>query len=417
MHTTNIALHGCIITQALAAPGEPEYAPPPPLPLRHPTADRRAVAPKPVPVRLTTPSPPARRRGYTTATTAPKFSYHIAASFIAKDRPYDPTRHVYNFNPYNRQTNPPPSYDRSSRVDSGHDSFFVSRVDDSGAVALGVADGVGGWVESGVDPADFAHGLCGHMATAARNHRPESALHRLSPRQLMQQGYDAVCRDRSLRAGGSTACIAVADPDGTLDVANLGDSGFLHLRRNAVHSYTEPQTHAFNTPYQLSRIPPGVAARMAAYGGAQLCDLPRDADVSQHELRHGDVLVFATDGVLDNLFNQDILRVASRTMLSTGAWEVSEAEGGVGPSDSLRQLAEPPASDGAGGKPPATVQSMLATQLVGFAKRASVNTRVDGPFAKEVQKYYPQENWRGGKVDDICVVVAVVTEDALKSKL
>jgi protein phosphatase PTC7 len=36
---------------------------------------------------------------------------------------------------------------------------------------------------------------------------------------------------------------------------------------------------------------------------------------------------------------------------------------------------------------------------------------VDGPFAKEVQKYYPNEDWRGGKVDDICVVVAIVVEE------
>jgi protein phosphatase PTC7 len=53
------------------------------------------------------------------------------------------------------------------------------------------------------------------------------------------------------------------------------------------------------------------------------------------------------------------------------------------------------------------------------AKQASVNTKRDGPFAKEVKKYYPHEGWHGGKVDDICVVIAIVSEDAagIKSKL
>jgi protein phosphatase PTC7 len=196
----------------------------------------------------------------------------------------------------------------------------------------------------------------------------------------------------------------------------LGDSGFLQLRLNAVHAYSEPQTHAFNTPYQLSLVPPSVAARMAAFGGAQLSDLPRDADVTLHDLRHGDVLIFATDGVLDNLFNQEILRVASHVMASSGAWTMTEKEG-LRVADSLDHLTNPAgAAAEATGHSKAdkttTLQCLLATQLVSAAKGASIDTKRDGPFAKEVKKYYPQENWRGGKVDDICVVAVVVSEAA-----
>lgn len=360
----------------------------------------------------------------------PKFTYNIAASFIGKDRPYDPSSHVFHFNPYNR-IQPPRHRSKASRPDSGHDAFFVSRVNDSGAVAFGVADGVGGWVDSGVDPADFSHGFCDYMAAAAWEHQTGKTPP-LTARSLMQTGYDAACADESLRAGGSTACVAVASPDGGLDVANLGDSGFLQLRLSAVNAYSEPQTHAFNTPFQLSIVPPAVAARMKAFGGTQLSDLPRDADVTQHRLRHGDVLVLATDGVLDNLFNQDILRIASRVMGSTGAWAVGKA-GEVQVADDLDRILKDPLrktptagvpSPIDGSKPEKTVslQSLLATELVLAAKRASVNTKVDGPFAKEVQKYYPHENWHGGKIDDICVVVAVVHEEgasasAPKSKL
>ncbi|KAF3360326.1 Alpha-1,2 glucosyltransferase ALG10 [Verticillium dahliae VDG1] len=285
------------------------------------------------------------------------FSFHVAASFIGKDRRYDPSTHVFHFNPYNRiqQT----KHNKRSRPDSGHDAFFVSRVGDTGSVALGVADGVGGWVDSGVDPADFSHGLCEYVASAAYEYDPSVS--------------------------------------GSIDVANLGDSGFVQLRLGAVHAASEPQTHAFNTPFQLSVVPPSVAARMAAFGGAQLSDFPRDADVSRHGVRHGDVLIFASDGVWDNLFNHDILRVASRVMAGAGAWQKTTSKSAV------------------------TLQSVLATELVAAAKAASVNRKLDGPFAKEVQKWYPHENWRGGKVDDIVVVVALVSDDSkaapLKSKL
>ncbi|CEJ90149.1 Putative 5-azacytidine resistance protein azr1 [[Torrubiella] hemipterigena] len=353
----------------------------------------------------------------TTSTSSPKFSYNIAASFIAKDRPYDPSTHVFHFNPYNR-IQPPRNRKRSSRPDSGHDAFFVSRVNDSGAVAFGVADGVGGWVDSGVDPADFSHGFCDYMAAAAYEHKGSTAL---TARSLMQAGYDAVCNDKSLSAGGSTACVAVASPDGVLDVANLGDSGFIQMRLNAVNTYSEPQTHAFNTPYQLSIVPPSVAARMAAFGGTQLSDLPRDADVTHHNLRHGDILMFATDGVFDNLFHHDILRIVSRVMTSAKAWEVAKS-GSVNVGSNLETIVKSPLETKLSHS--VTLQSLLATELVLAAKRASVNTKMDGPFAKEVQKYYPHENWHGGKVDDICVVVAVVCEEPaaaasapLKSKL
>lgn len=385
-----------------------------------PSSIHRAKLARPAPL-LRKPDMPRTTAPYSSSAfpTTPKFSYHIASSFIAKDRPYDPSTHVFHFNPYNR-IQPPRHRRPSARPDSGHDAFFVSRVNDSGAIAFGVADGVGGWVDSGVDPADFSHGLCDYMADVAYQHDPAESPP-LTARRLMQKGYDAVCNDRSLHAGGSTACVAIAAPDGTLDVANLGDSGFLQLRLNAVNAYSEPQTHAFNTPFQLSLIPPRLAARMAAFGGAQLSDLPRDADVSQHYLRHGDVLMFATDGVLDNLFNQDILRIASRTMVSSGAWEMTKA-GGVRVADSIDSLTRSPipgtAADGRAERA-VTLQSLLATELVTAAKSASINTKMDGPFAKEVQKYYPHEQWRGGKVDDICVVVAVVSEDSagVKSKL
>ncbi|KAI1828597.1 protein serine/threonine phosphatase 2C [Xylaria intraflava] len=334
-----------------------------------------------------------------------KLTYNVAAAFSAKSQKFDLATHVFHFNPYNRiQTEK--KRPKPKRPASGQDAFFISRVGDSNAVALGVADGVGGWEESGVDPADFAHSFCDYMAFAAYEHKAEGEAHPLTPRALMQRGYDDVCKDRSIRAGGSTACVAIASEDGKLEVANLGDSGFVHLRLNAVHTYSESQTHAFNTPYQLSIVPPSMLARAAAFGGAQLCDYPRDADVTQHSLKHGDIVVFASDGVWDNLFNQDILRIVSRLMKGVGAWKTGE--GGVRVVDDLRHFTQSPES----ASRLVTLQSALATEITAAAKAASTNQRLDGPFAKEVHKYYPEENWHGGKIDDICVVVLVASDNS-----
>ncbi|GAP83595.1 putative 5-azacytidine resistance protein azr1 [Rosellinia necatrix] len=333
-----------------------------------------------------------------------KFTYHVAASFSAKHKPFEPLTHVFHFNPYNRiQTEK--KQPRSKRPASGQDAFFISRVGDTNAVAFGIADGVGGWEESGVDPADFAHSFCDYMASAAYEHRSNGNGSPLAPRALMQRGYDDVRKDRSIKAGGSTASVAVASEDGKLEVANLGDSGFVHLRLNAVHMYSEPQTHAFNTPYQLSIVPPSMLARAAAFGGARLCDNPKDADITQHTLKHGDIVILASDGLWDNLFNQDILRIASRLMTGIGAWKMSD--GGIRVVDDLRRFTEP--EDPA--QRIATLQSTLASDITTAAKAASINRRLDGPFAKEVQKYYPQENWHGGKIDDICVVVLVASDN------
>lgn len=340
--------------------------------------------------------------------SAKQFTYNVAASYIAKDRPYDPSTHVFHFNPYNR-VQPPRKHTKRTRPDSGQDAFFVTRLN-TGGVALGVADGVGGWMDSGVDPADFSHGFCDYMAQAAYSHSSsgDPRAQNLTARSLMQTGYEAICGDPAVTAGGSTAIVGLLEPSGTLEVANLGDSGYIHLRLNAVHGSSEPQTHAFNTPFQLSIIPPWILRRMSAFGGSQLADMPSDAEVSRLSLRHGDVLVFATDGVWDNLFNQDILRIVSAAMEGSGAWVHSDA-GGIRVRPDLSPFTNT-SSSGDGDGRAASLQSLIATSITGAAKAASVNTKLDGPFAKEVKKYYPMETWRGGKVDDICVVAVVVSE-------
>jgi protein phosphatase PTC7 len=393
-------------------------------------------------------SPGARRAFHSTpehfSNSPPsRISYRVAVSSSGKGRRFHPLKNTYNFDPSTSDVigvskDKNPTTRRRGRPDSGEDAFFVSRVgsgeragsEDADAVAFAVADGVGGWTESRVDPADFSHGLCEYMAETALAW--DKSADKLRAKQLLQTGYDQIVADPAIKAGGSTASVGVALPDGRVELANLGDSGSVSLRRAAVHHYSTPQTHGFNTPYQLSIIPPRMRAQASVFGGAFLEDFPRDAAVTNVQMQHGDVLVLATDGVFDNLNNQDILKLVTSRMILTGAWTAAP-DIGVSVSDSLSALTmpgglaetfHPPSSSDFAPKEDTnelskrleatlTLQSLLAASIAGEAKVASVDFRRDGPFAKEAQRYYPGDYYRGGKVDDICALVVVAVDKSL----
>lgn len=188
---------------------------------------------------------------------------------------------------------------------------------------------------------------------------------------------------------------------------SLGDSGFIHMGVNAVRYFSPPQTHAFNTPYQMSKIPEQMLAQMRLFGGSQVHgETPKDSAITKHRVKHGDVLVFATDGVWDNLSPQDLLSIVAKHMTALGGWIDTRDEFTV--SRELPALTEKGNFSKSDNN---TLQALLALAVTGEAKAASLNMRRDGPFAKEVQRYYPQENWHGGKPDDICVVVAIAIEE------
>ncbi|KAL2824464.1 phosphatase 2C-like domain-containing protein [Aspergillus cavernicola] len=370
----------------------------------------------------------------------PRISYRIAASSASKNRRFLPTKNIYNFNPDLQDAlgvavdTQDAAVKRKGRPDSGEDAFFVSKVGrsdlPSNSVAFAVADGVGGWAESRVDPADFSHGLCGYMAQTALDWAQPAE--QLRAKSLLQAGYDHVVADKAISAGGSTASVGIGFEDGRVELANLGDSGSVLLRQAAVHHYSIPQTHGFNTPYQLSIIPPRMRQQASIFGGSYLEDYPRDAASTTLHMHHGDVLLLATDGVFDNLNNQDILKLVTSRMIYTGAWAASTSQNtGIAPSsrETLDQLTGPEGlsslapskSDLKSTSKPATtsnphdhtytLQSLIAATVAGEAKLASMDLRRDSPFAKEAQRYYPGDYYRGGKVDDIALLVVVAVEE------
>lgn len=141
-----------------------------------------------------------------------------------------------------------------STVQVGEDASFVCIRPSSRFHVCGVADGVGGWIEKGVDPSFFSKVLmesCWRMAA-------REAVDLTQPVQILSKALSEVKSVYSKCYGSSTACILSLDTrTGMLYSANIGDSGYLILRNGEVIQESQPLTHYFNCPYQLSNPPPG----------------------------------------------------------------------------------------------------------------------------------------------------------------
>jgi protein phosphatase PTC7 len=95
--------------------------------------------------------------------------------------------------------------------------------------------------------------------------------------------------------GSSTACVLILNREtSTVYTANIGDSGFIVVRKGEIVHKSEEQQHYFNTPFQLSLPPPGNQNRV-------LSDSPESADRNSFPVEDGDVILVATDGVFDNV--------------------------------------------------------------------------------------------------------------------
>lgn len=219
---------------------------------------------------------------------------------------------------------------------------------------LAVADGVGGWAESGVDPANFSKRLCKNIDELVAANEQEFIE---SPKQLLVQ---AVAGNNEI--GSSTCVIASLDKTRpTLRTCNLGDSGYMLLRKSGLDLIevfkSKEQQHSFNFPFQIGT------------GG----DDPAKGDEKTHTLEDRDILVVASDGLFDNLFNVKII-----------------------------DLVRPFIRDQNDIMDPALVAEMIAKE----AEKYSHNQNYTSPFAKGAREQF--YDYRGGKPDDVTVIVAQV---------
>ncbi|KAI4330343.1 hypothetical protein MLD38_028641 [Melastoma candidum] len=226
----------------------------------------------------------------------------------------------------------------------GEDAHFICPDEQ----VIGVADGVGGWADVGVDAGLFSRELMSNAVDAIKED-PDGVV---DPLRVLEKAHS-----KTKAKGSSTACI-ITLKDEAIHAINLGDSGFIVVRDGCTIFRSPVQQHGFNFTYQLESGSSG--------------DLPSSGEVFTIPVSAGDVIVAGTDGLFDNLYNNEIAAVIVDAMRS-------------------------------GLEPQATAQKIAA-----LARHRAVDRSRQTPFATAAQeagfRYY------GGKLDDITVVVSFVTK-------
>jgi len=137
---------------------------------------------------------------------------------------------------------------------------------------------------------------------------------------------------------------------------NVGDSGLHIIRQGASVFETPEQQHYFNCPYQL---------------GMGSDDTPGDGDYYILEnLRNDDLLVLATDGVWDNVFDDELIQAIEEETNNGGSTE------------------------------------SMARTISKISHLHGRDVKYDSPFALNALKQGLR--YTGGKLDDVTVIVARV---------
>ena len=128
--------------------------------------------------------------------------------------------------------------------------------------------------------------------------------------------HDKQDADQERREGRSTGSVITVSQKsgggGLLQAVVLGDSGFMVLSRDSSGGWgvrqsideerIEEQQHYFNNPFQLGTL-----------GGGEV-NTPADALRLSLPLSRGDLVLLATDGLFDTLFEQDIEHIVDERL-------------------------------------------------------------------------------------------------------
>jgi len=151
--------------------------------------------------------------------------------------------------------------------------------------------------------------------------------------------------------GASTALLASIREDGFLNALNLGDSTLLVIRDGSIVEKTKEIVHYFDCPYQLAEDSP---------------DKPEYGTKLKVKLMAGDIVVMGSDGIFDNLSDQNVCEIVISTT------------------------------------PENIVQS-----IINESRKKSLDKTIKTPYSLQAKRngYEGYEDGIGGKVDDISGIV------------
>ena len=198
-------------------------------------------------------------------------------------------------------------------VTNGDDAIVFS------SYYIGVADGVGAWNTRPQGHAALWSRLILHFwaleteqqVLRANSSSSDNEGSFISPLSALQASYEtttALTKSYSI-VGTTTACLALLIPPATLLLTNVGDSQAFVFRpsEGKFIARTEEQWHWFDCPRQLGTNSPDTPV-----GVGQVVEV---------QMEEGDVVIVATDGLMDNLWEAEVVQDL------TGWAEEGDAEG------------------------------------------------------------------------------------------
>jgi protein phosphatase PTC7 len=212
--------------------------------------------------------------------------------------------------------------------------------------SFGVFDGVSG--------AEKEPGIELYSRCLAQNMRLTAGSKGLTIDKLTESLLASAERADEKATGASTALVGSIGEDGLLRMLNVGDCKAIIIRDGVVVRRTKDISHYFDCPYQLSDQSP---------------DRPKDGTKLKFEVLPGDIIISGSDGVFDNLADDDICSIVESSAPK-----------------------------------PANIVKAIANE----SRRVSLDEKAPTPYAvlAKRNKYEDYKDGLGGKVDDIsCVAI------------
>ncbi|CAI2377645.1 unnamed protein product [Moneuplotes crassus] len=233
------------------------------------------------------------------------------------------------------------------KVDKGGEDALIVK---DGLIS--VADGVGGWATSGVDPGLYSKQLIKFIGQEYEKNNE------FTPKEIL-----SAANNRTTHIGTSTCVIAILRPQcKAIDTTVLGDSSYLLLRPENGTLKTlfrsKEQQKSFNFPYQCGT------------NG----DDPKLAVDNRHPVKDGDIIVMGSDGVFDNCFDPEIIDILTKN-LKNGI--LTNLQG-------------------------------LSDEIAALSSTHGHDENWRSPFEISAEKAYHRKVFLGGKLDDISVIVTQI---------
>jgi protein phosphatase PTC7 len=193
---------------------------------------------------------------------------------------------------------PKHSFNGRIGINCGDDAYIVAHRENR--VLLAVADGVGGSREGNVDPGKYAWSL---LSGIGKLFSWNDQL--FEAQRVLAEEYAKAIDQAEHQKASSTVCLADIDTvTSTLHLYNIGDSGCRIIRNGRIIYRSPVGQFDFNFPHQLSVVDRDEPVSVRQFAIDTVNRYMSNDNVS---LKADDLVIVATDGVFDNLYENQIL--------------------------------------------------------------------------------------------------------------